>query len=76
MPYPMGGGFSRVPDWIGKVLPPSSEMHGRAEKIPFYARAGIGHAWVVNTHEQTVEAYRLDGASEVRSICATCPIRP
>ena len=32
--------------------------YDREEKLPAYARAGIGEVWIVNLVEQTIEVYR------------------
>jgi Uma2 family endonuclease len=58
---PSTAAFSLPPDWVCEVLSPSTEVHDRAEKMPFYARAGVGHAWLVDPVERTLEAFRLDG---------------
>lgn len=52
--------FSLAPDWICEVLSPGTAAIDRADKMPFYARAGIGHAWLVDPLLKTIEAYRLD----------------
>lgn len=59
---PTTASFATVPDWVCEVLSPSTEVHDRAEKMPFYARAGIDHAWLVDPMERTLEAFRRDGA--------------
>ncbi len=62
MPHlPEGASFDLVPDWVCEVLSPSTEVHDRAEKMPFYARAGVEHAWLVDPVERTLEAFRRDG---------------
>jgi Uma2 family endonuclease len=55
--------FDLVPDWVCEVLSPSTAALDRAEKMPFYARAGAGHAWLVDPVLLTLEVYRLDGES-------------
>ncbi len=63
MPHlPETAAFDTVPDWVCEVLSPSTEVHDRAEKMPFYARAGVEHAWLVDPVERTLEAFRRDGA--------------
>ena len=34
-----------------------------AEKLPFYARARVGHTWLIDPILLTLEVYRLDGDS-------------
>ena len=59
---PPEAAISVVPDWICEVLSPSTEVHDRAEKMPFYARAGVEHAWLVDPIERTLEAFRREGS--------------
>jgi Uma2 family endonuclease len=64
MPHlPTTAALALAPDWVCEVLSPSTEVHDRAEKMPFYARAGVGHAWLVDPVERTLEAFRRDGAT-------------
>ncbi len=58
---PMGAQFHIVPDWLCEVLSPSTARHDRMLKLPFYARAGVGHVWLVDPILETVEVYRNDG---------------
>jgi hypothetical protein len=53
---------SIVPSWICEILSPSTEDDDRAEKMPFYARAGVDHGWLVDPLERTLEVFRRDGA--------------
>lgn len=63
MPHlPETAAFDTVPDWICEVLSPSTEVHDRAEKMPFYARAGVEHACLVDPIERTLEAFRREGS--------------
>jgi Uma2 family endonuclease len=52
--------FDVRPDWICEVLSPSTEQIDRAVKLPIYARAGVGHAWVINPIVRTLEVLRLE----------------
>jgi Uma2 family endonuclease len=62
MPHlPTTASFTMVPDWVCEVLSPGTEVHDRAEKMPFYARAGVEHAWLVDPEAHTLEAFRRDG---------------
>lgn len=61
MPHlPTTASFAMVPDWVCEVLSPSTEVHDRAEKMPFYARAGVEHAWLVDPETRVLEAFRRD----------------
>ncbi len=44
-----------------EVLSPSTAKLDRAEKLPVYARRGVGHVWFVDPLEQYLEILRLDG---------------
>ncbi len=51
------------PDWVCEVLSPSTEDVDRAEKLPVYAREGVGHVWLLDPAVRTLEVLRLDGES-------------
>lgn len=50
-----------VPDWVCEVLSPSTAQSDRAEKMPLYARHGVGHVWLVDPDACTLEVYRRQG---------------
>ena len=52
--------FTLRPDWVCEVLSPSTEKIDRADKLPIYAREGVGHAWLVNPLQRMLEAWRLE----------------
>ncbi|MFM8330523.1 MAG: Uma2 family endonuclease [Candidatus Methylumidiphilus sp.] len=49
--------FATVPDWACEILSPSTARIDRAEKMPWYARWGVPHLWLVDPALQTLEAY-------------------
>jgi Uma2 family endonuclease len=53
--------FDLAPDWLCEVISPSTGALDRAKKMPHYARAGVGHLWIVDPAPKTLEIYRLDG---------------
>jgi Uma2 family endonuclease len=55
--------ISQAPDWICEVASASTERFDRVEKLPVYARAGVGHVWLVNPLTRTVEVLRRAGAN-------------
>ena len=55
---PDDGPFEVVPDWICEVLSPSTARTDRAEKMPLYARCGVGHLWLIDPEARTLEIYR------------------
>lgn len=55
--------FELAPDWVCEVLSPSTSRLDRVSKLPRYAAAGVGHAWLVDPLAQTLEVYRRVGAA-------------
>lgn len=62
LPRPTGAAVSIPPDWVCEVLSPGSGRVDRLRKMPIYARHGVGHAWLVDPLQRTLEVYRLHGA--------------
>jgi Uma2 family endonuclease len=54
-------GFKLAPDWLCEVLSPSTKAMDRADKLPIYARERVGHVWLVDPLDRTLEAFCLDG---------------
>lgn len=51
--------FTTRPDWVCEVLSPSTERIDRSAKVALYAAAGVGHAWLVNPLQHTLEVLQL-----------------
>ena len=51
------------PDWVCEVVSPSTERYDRGEKVALYAAAGVGHAWIVNPLQRTLEVLQLSSAN-------------
>ena len=51
--------FALAPDWVCEVLSASTRRHDLQEKRPVYAREGIGHLWLVEPTDRTLEAFEL-----------------
>ncbi len=51
------------PDWLAEVLSPSTARIDRADKLPIYAREGVGWVWLLDPLARTLEVLRLDGES-------------
>ncbi|HEX2834573.1 MAG TPA: Uma2 family endonuclease [Thermoanaerobaculia bacterium] len=49
--------FSVVPDWVCEIVSPSSGRRDRMEKMPIYGRADVGHLWLLDPEQQTLEVY-------------------
>jgi Uma2 family endonuclease len=59
---PAAPAISLAPDWVCEVASPSTERFDRVDKLPIYAREGVGHVWLVNPVNRTIEIDRRDGA--------------
>jgi Uma2 family endonuclease len=55
--------FKLAPDWICEVVSRGTARLDRMLKLPRYARAGVGHAWLVDPPTRTLEAFRRQGES-------------
>ncbi|MCB9730624.1 MAG: Uma2 family endonuclease [Deltaproteobacteria bacterium] len=51
-----------VPQWVCEVVSPRSQRTDRVLKLPFYARAGVGHVWLIDPLSETLEVYALHDA--------------
>ena len=51
-----------APDWVCEVLSASTAATDRADKLPIFARERVGHAWLVDPTQRTLEVLRLDGS--------------
>jgi len=49
--------FKVRPDWVCEVLSQSTARRDRMLKLPFYARAGVVHCWLVDPEQQTLEIF-------------------
>jgi Uma2 family endonuclease len=53
-----------APDWVCEVLSPTStEQRDREEKMPLYALAGVGWAWLVDPVARVLEVYQREGGA-------------
>ena len=48
-----------TPDWVCEVLSPRNTVLDRVQKLPIYAREGVGHAWSIDAVAHTLEVFRL-----------------
>lgn len=53
--------IEQAPDWICEVISPSTGRLDRVRKVRVYAREGIGHAWLVDPIQRSLEVLRLEG---------------
>ena len=57
--------FTLAPDWACEVLSASTRRLDLHEKRPVYAREGVGHLWLVDPADRTLEAFDLRGGQWV-----------
>ena len=57
--YPDTAYFTLAPDWVCEVLSPSTRKLDLHEKRPLYALAGVGHLWLVDPTDRTLEAFEF-----------------
>ncbi len=53
--------YHTPPDWLCEVLSPGTQRRDRVLKLPFYARAGVGHVWLIDPIAETLEVYGRQG---------------
>lgn len=51
--------FTLPPDWVCELLSRSTTAFDRNDKLPIYARAGVGHVWLIDARWRTLEILRL-----------------
>ena len=57
--YPETAYFTLAPDWVCEVLSASTRRLDLHEKRPTYAREEVGHLWLVDPTDRTLEAFEL-----------------
>ena len=62
--------FSVAPDWVCEVLSASTRRVDLQEKRPIYAREGVGHLWLIEPTDRTLEAFELREGEWVLIGCA------
>ena len=62
--------FTLAPDWACEVLSPSTRRVDLQEKRPVYAREGVGHLWLIDPIDRTLEAFELRDGEWVLIGCA------
>ena len=53
--------FTLSPDWVCEVLSPSTARMDRTDKLTVYAEHRVGHTWLVDPLQRTLEVLRLEG---------------
>ena len=57
--FPDAAWVTLAPDWVCEVLSPSTRRLDLQGKRPIYAREGVGHLWLVDPTDRTLEAFEL-----------------
>jgi Uma2 family endonuclease len=52
--------FEITPDWVCEIPSPSTARDDRVVKMPIYARAGVGHLWLIDPDLRTLEVCALE----------------
>jgi Uma2 family endonuclease len=55
--------FTLAPDWVCEALSESTRRIDRGPKMRIYAREQVPHVWMVDPVAQSLEVFRLDGAT-------------
>jgi Uma2 family endonuclease len=50
-----------APDWVCEIISPSTARLDRGPKRRIYAEAGVGHLWLLDPSDGTLEAFALSG---------------
>ena len=64
--WPKAPYLTLAPDWVCEILSPSTARFDRGRKFDRYAREGVGHAWLIDPLDCTLEAYALEQGRWVR----------
>jgi Uma2 family endonuclease len=54
--------FTLAPDWVSETISPTTGAIDRGRKMRVYARERVGHLWIVDPLQRTLEIYRLGDA--------------
>ena len=51
--------ITEAPDWVCEVLSDGTEAKDRGKKRRIYRREGVGHYWLLDPRDKSLEVYRL-----------------
>jgi Uma2 family endonuclease len=51
-----------VPDWVCEILSKTTRRHDLLVKLPYYAKIGVAHHWLVDLEARVLIAHQLDSA--------------
>ena len=57
--YPEAAYCTLAPDWVCETLSPSTRKLDLHAKRPVYARERVGHLWLIDPTDRTLEAFEL-----------------
>lgn len=64
--------FSEIaPDWACEVLAPNRPKLDREQKLPLYAKNGVGLVWIVDPVGQTLEVFRCENGTPTLMLFAS-----
>jgi Uma2 family endonuclease len=49
-----------MPDWVCEILSKITRRHDQLVKMPYYAKVGVAHAWVVDLESRVLTVQRLE----------------
>ncbi|WP_043406452.1 Uma2 family endonuclease [Archangium violaceum] len=58
--YPDEPFFTLAPDWVCEALSPSTASFDRVKKMPVYMREQVGHVWLIEPVNRTLEVFRRE----------------
>lgn len=75
--FPTGTVTSIVPDWICEILSPSNFTNDTIKKKWIYHQARVGHYWLIEPVQETLQVYRWHEAGyvEIVSVERTATVR-
>lgn len=49
-----------MPDWVCEILSPTTRRHDLLVKLPYYAKVGVTHHWLVDLEARVIIVHRLE----------------
>jgi Uma2 family endonuclease len=59
-PPPPDEPIRMVPDWVCEILSPTTRRHDLLVKLPYYAKVGVTHHWLVDLEARVIIVHRLE----------------
>jgi len=59
-PPPPDEPIRMVPDWVCEVLSSTTRRHDLLVKLPYYAKVGVTHHWLVDLEARVIIVHRLE----------------